>query len=333
MTLQAAIQDFIERYQEGERNASPHTLRNYATDCRQFASFAGATAELGTIQRTHIRTFLAAGHERGASRATQARHLASLRSLFRYCARQGWIRDNPARLLSAPRQANRLPDVPTTEQVNRWLDREAAPAEAAPFPERERALLELLYGCGLRVSEAVGLGLRDVDSIRGRLRVLGKGRKQRLVPFGRKAQAALERYLMARAALPPRPADNPALFLNRRGTRLTTRSVARIVKASARAFGLPSDLHPHTLRHAFASHLLSEGADLRAIQEMLGHRSLATTQRYTRTDMRQLAEVYDRTHPFEAGAPGSALIRRPLLPARRGSEAQAGRADSDKLKQ
>lgn len=300
MTLQAAIADFLERYLEGERNASPHTLRNYAADLRQFAAFAGAEAELGAIERGRIREFLAAGHARGSSRATQARHLASLRSMFRYCTRQGWIEDNPARLLSAPKQAQRLPDIPTTEQVNRWLDQDA-PEERKQFPERERALLELLYGCGLRVSEAVGLQLRDVDYGRGQLRVLGKGRKQRLVPFGRKARAALETYLAARAALPPRPPDNPALFLNLRGTRLTARSVARIIKASARAAGLAPQIHPHSLRHAFASHLLGEGADLRAIQEMLGHSSLATTQRYTRTDIRQLSEVYDRAHPFEKG--------------------------------
>ncbi len=300
MTLQAAITDFLERYLEGERNASPHTLRNYAADLRQFAAFAGAQTELGALRREGIREFLADGLARGVSRATQARHLSTLRSLFRYALRQNWIGENPARLLATPRLGRHLPAIPTTEQINQMLDA-PDPREAAPFPERDHALLELLYGSGLRVSEAVGLNLRDVDYVRACVRVLGKGRKQRLVPFGQKARAALDSYLAARTALPPQPRDNPALFLNHRGRRLTTRSVARIVKASARAFGLPLDLHPHTLRHAFASHLLSEGADLRAIQEMLGHRSLATTQRYTRTDIRQLTEVYDRAHPFEKG--------------------------------
>ncbi|MGH9412909.1 MAG: tyrosine recombinase XerC [Terriglobales bacterium] len=302
MKLAAAITDFLERYLEGERNASPHTIRNYAADLRQFAAFAGAATDLGSIRREHIREFLAEGLTRGVSRTTQARHLSTLRSLFRYATRQEWLGENPARLLAAPRLGRHLPAIPTTEQVNQWLDSPHGtrpPAAAAAFPEREQVLLELLYGCGLRVSEAVGIDLRDIDYGRSCLRVLGKGRKQRLVPFGRRARSALEIYLSARAALPPQPRENPALFLNRRGQRLTARSVGRIVKASARAFGLPLDLHPHTLRHAFASHLLSEGADLRAIQEMLGHRSLATTQRYTRTDIRQLTEVYDRAHPFE----------------------------------
>ncbi|MGH9488526.1 MAG: tyrosine recombinase XerC [Terriglobales bacterium] len=299
MTVQAAITDFLEHYLEGERNASPHTRRNYAADLRQFASFDGAEIALNTVDRACIRRFLAQGHRRGASRATQARHLSSLRSLFRYALRQGWITENPARLISAPRQGKHLPGIPTTDQVNGWLNNGAA---ERPFPEREQALLELLYGCGLRVSELTGLELGDVDYTAAQLRVLGKGRKQRLVPFGRKARAALEHYLAVRTALPPQPATNPALFLNRRGRRLTTRSVARLVKASAQAAGLGADLHPHALRHAFASHLLSEGADLRAIQEMLGHRSLATTQRYTRTDIRQLTEVYDRAHPFESAS-------------------------------
>ncbi|HET9784215.1 MAG TPA: tyrosine-type recombinase/integrase, partial [Terriglobales bacterium] len=180
-------------------------------------------------------------------------------------------------------------------------DEAPAAPPAGAGPERDHALLEILYGCGLRVSEAVGMNFKDVDYRGGLLRVLGKGRKQRLTPLGSKAAAALAAYLPLRAERlrEARKAGQMALFVNQRGGRLTTRSVARIVKARARAFGLPLDLHPHSLRHAFASHLLSEGADLRAIQEMLGHASLATTQRYTRTDIRQLTEVYDRSHPFE----------------------------------
>lgn len=251
------------------------------------------------IEPMRIRQFLAQLYEQNCGKATVARHLSTLRSFFRYCAREGYVSENPARLLSSPKLGRHLPAIPSVEQVNQMLDQPRA--EPAVFPEREQAMLELLYGCGLRVSELTGLDLADVDSAEGTLRVLGKGRRERLVPFGRKAAAAVEHYLAERAKLPPRPPGNPALFLNRRGRRLTPRSVARMVKSAARAFGLPGDLHPHSLRHAFASHLLGEGADLRAIQEMLGHQSLATTQRYTRTDIRQLAEVYDRSHPLERG--------------------------------
>ncbi|HUX67991.1 MAG TPA: tyrosine recombinase XerC [Terriglobales bacterium] len=299
MKLSEAVGEFLRRYLQGERNASPHTLRNYGTDLRQYAAHLGEGAELEEVEPGRIRGFLAQLYEQGCGKATVARHLAALRSFYRYCAREGYVRDNPARLLASPKLGRRLPTIPTAEQVNQLLDRPAA--EEGSFPEREQALLELLYGSGLRVSELTGLDVKDVDFAQGMLRVTGKGRRQRVVPFGRKAAAALQAYLARRRELALTPRGNPALFLNQRGGRLTPRSVARIVKASARRFGLPLDLHPHALRHAFASHLLGEGADLRAIQEMLGHQSLATTQRYTQTDIRQLAEVYDRSHPMEGG--------------------------------
>ncbi len=297
MTLADAIQAFLHRHLEGERNASPHTLRNYATDLRQLAAFLGPAIQLDAITPARLRAWLAQLYENGCGKATAARHLASLRSLFRYCQREGLMRDNPARTLASPKLGRRLPAIPSAEQLNRLLDQ--PPPEPAPFPERDHLILELLYGSGLRVSELTGLNLADVDAAQRILRVTGKGRKQRLVPFGGKAEAALQAYLPRRLSLPPAPRNNPALLLNLRGRRLTPRSVARIVKAAARAFGLPLDLHPHALRHAFASHLLGEGADLRAIQEMLGHASLGTTQRYTHTNIRQLTEVYDRAHPFE----------------------------------
>ncbi|HVA64465.1 MAG TPA: tyrosine recombinase XerC [Terriglobales bacterium] len=297
MKLSDATGEFLRRYMQGERNASPHTLRNYGTDLRQYAAYLGEEAELEEVEPARIRGFLAQLYEQGCGKATVARHMAALRSFYRYCAREGYVRENPARLLASPKLGRRLPTIPTAEQVNQLLDR--PPEEEASFPEREQAVLELLYGSGLRVSELTGLDVRDVDLAQAMLRVTGKGRRQRVVPFGRKAAAALEAYLARRREVPPAPRGNPALFLNQRGGRLTPRSVARMVKASARRFGLPLDLHPHALRHAFASHLLGEGADLRAIQEMLGHRSLATTQRYTQTDIRQLAEVYDRSHPME----------------------------------
>ncbi len=297
--LASEIDDFLHRYLRAERHASPHTLRNYAADLRQFAAFAGAETDPAALDHIRIRQFLAALHARGAQKASLARRLATLRSFFRYLAREGRVRDNPARLVSSPKLGRHLPAIPTAEQVNRLLD--ALPSQG-PRALRDRAILELLYGSGLRVSELAGLDLADLDFGTESLRVSGKGRNERIVPFGSKARAALEAYLSARAQLLAggtaaggrRPA---ALFVNRRGGRLTTRSVARLVKGYCLRFGLDAGLHPHSFRHAFASHLLGEGADLRAIQEMLGHKSLATTQRYTQTNIRQLMEVYDRAHP------------------------------------
>ncbi|MGH9540521.1 MAG: tyrosine recombinase XerC [Terriglobales bacterium] len=297
--LQSEIDNFLHAYLGGERHASPHTVRNYAVDLRQFAAFVGAATDPAALDHIRIRQFLAALHARGLQKTSLARRLATLRSFYRYLVREGRVRDNPARLVSSPKLPRRLPNIPTAEQVNQLLD--ALPAETTPFAARDRAILELLYGSGLRVSELAGLDLSDLDFGTESLRVLGKGRKERLVPFGGKAGAALEGYLPARAQLLARMKRDarraPALFVNHRGGRLTVRSVGRVVKSYARRFGLDTGLHPHSFRHAFASHLLGEGADLRAIQEMLGHKSLATTQRYTQTNIRQLMEVYDRAHP------------------------------------
>ncbi|MGH9520289.1 MAG: tyrosine recombinase XerC [Terriglobales bacterium] len=300
MTLHDAIAGYLRRHLQAERNASPHTLRNYACDLEKLAEVVGGERELDSIQAAELREFLAWLYDRGCGKATVARHLAAMRSLFRYWNQAGAIAANPARLLASPKLGRHLPEFPTLEQVNQLLDQGGVQREAGDlgFPARDQALLEVLYGSGLRVSELVGLNLSDVDGERQTLRVMGKGRKQRLTPYGGKAAAALARYLAERPVK-----NSPALFQNRRGGRLTTRSVARIVKAASAAFGLPLDLHPHALRHAFASHLLGEGADLRSIQEMLGHKSLATTQRYTHTDIRQLTEVYDRSHPFEKPSP------------------------------
>lgn len=298
MTLHQAIADYLRRHLRAERNASPHTLRNYACDLEKLAEVAGGERDLASIQAADLREFLAWLYDRGCGKSTVARHLAAVRSLFRYWTQAGEIAENPARLLASPKLGRHLPEIPTLEQVNQLLDQGGVLREniGLGFPFRDQALLEVLYGAGLRVSELVGLNMNDVDLERQTLRVLGKGRKVRITPYGGKAAAALARYLEVR---PLKTA--PALFQNRRGGRLTTRSVARIVKAAAATFGLPVDLHPHALRHAFASHLLGEGADLRAIQEMLGHKSLATTQRYTHTEIRKLTEVYDRSHPFERG--------------------------------
>ncbi len=272
-------------------NASPHTLRNYASDLRQFVDYFSPPGSkppaLSVFDHVHIREFLGALYQRKNSSSSVARKLAAVRAFFRFLAREGIIRANPARLVATPKRPQILPAVMTAEQANNLLD--SAGREAIP---RDRLVFELLYGCGLRVAELVGLNLDDIDHEERWLRVRGKGRKERQVPFGAKAAQALERYLEARAAF-----DSPALLLNRRGVRLTARSVERIVKRYAVLFSGDPSLHPHSFRHAYATHLLSDGADLRAIQELLGHASLATTQKYTQVSLKELMEVYDRAHP------------------------------------
>jgi integrase/recombinase XerC len=292
-SLALEAQEFLA-YLRGERRAGPNTLRNYAADLRHFAACAGAATEVAAVDAALIRRFLAELHARGAQKASIARRLATLRSFFRYLLQEGRLAANPAAAVASPKLPKRLPPIPTAEQLNSALD--SRPAAEAPFPERERAIVELLYGAGLRISELVGLDLDGVDCAGQTVRVLGKGDKERIVPFGAKARQALEAYLPRRAALLAGRTAVP-LFLNRRGGRLTDRSARRLVKDWAARHGLPAQLHPHTLRHAFASHLLAEGADLRVIQEMLGHASLATTQKYTQTEIRQLMAVYDRAHP------------------------------------
>ncbi|MBZ5628684.1 MAG: tyrosine recombinase XerC [Acidobacteriia bacterium] len=278
-----------------ERNASRHTIHAYAHDLGEFAQYAGE-AKWGAIDHVRIRGFLSHLYERGLSKTSVARALAAVRSLYRWLAREGIVEQNPAALVATPRLPKKLPRVPTIEEINAVLD--GGMPEAAAFPERDRVILELLYGCGLRNSELVGMNLADIHWSNGAILVRGKGSKQRIMPFGESASAAISAYLAAReAVLKARKKSSPALLLNRRGGRLTTRSVGRIVKSIAVARGLPPDLHPHTLRHAFGTHMLEEGADLRAIQEMLGHERLATTQRYTQLSMKHVIQVYDATHP------------------------------------
>ena len=279
-----------------ERNASPHTIHAYAHDLREFAGYVGGEMKWDGIDHVRIRGFLSHLYQRGLSKTSVARTLAAVRSLFRWLAREGVVEQNPAALVSTPRLAKKLPRVPTIEEINSVLD--GAMLDSAAFPERDRAILELLYGCGLRNSELVGINLGDIHWSNGAIMVRGKGKKQRLVPFGESASVALAAYVPQREKLLKQQKRScPGLMVNRRGGRLTTRSVARIVKQFAVASGLPPDIHPHTLRHAFGTHMLEEGADLRAIQEMLGHERLSTTQRYTQLSMKHVVEVYDATHP------------------------------------
>jgi integrase/recombinase XerC len=244
-----------------------------------------------------IRAFLAQLYERGLSKPSVARALSSIRSFFRWMGREHAIDSNPALLVAAPKLPRRLPRVPTMQEMNSVLDA-VMPAEAA-FPQRDRLILELLYGCGIRNSELTGINMEDVHRQQGLVLVRGKGKKQRLVPVGDAALNALGDYLPERAqALQHHQCTGEdALLVNLRGSRLTPRSVGRIVKAIAVAGGLPAEVHPHTLRHAFGTHMLEEGADLRAIQELLGHERLSTTQRYTQLTTRQVLDVYDKTHP------------------------------------
>ena len=225
-----------------------------------------------------------------------ARALAAVRSLYRWLAQEGVVEQNPASLVSTPKLPKKLPRVPTIEEMNGVLDGKMP--EVAAFPERDRLMLELLYGCGIRNSELTGINLEDIRLSAEAILIRGKGKKERYVPFGDSVKTALAAYLPVRQQMLAEQKKNvPALLVNWRGGRLTTRSVGRIIKKIAVAKGLSPDVHPHTLRHAFGTHMLEEGADLRAIQEMLGHERLSTTQRYTQLSIKHVLHVYDQTHP------------------------------------
>ncbi len=278
-----------------ERNSSPHTVKAYAGDLDSFSAYVGARG-WKSIDHVLIRGFLAHLYEKGLSKTSVARSLAAVRSLYRWLAQEGEVEQNPASLVATPKLPKKLPRVPTLEEMNGVLD--GAMPEVAAFPERDALMFELLYGCGIRNSELIGVNLDDVGTSAEVILIRGKGKKERFVPFGESVKSALAAYLPGRQkVLVERRKNTNALLINQRGGRLTTRSVGRIVKKIGVAKGLSADIHPHTLRHAFGTHMLEEGADLRAIQEMLGHERLATTQRYTQLSTRHVLEVYDRTHP------------------------------------
>jgi integrase/recombinase XerC len=282
------------RHLERERNASAHTVRAYREDLEQFAahlrSELGREARPREVDHLMIRGFLAELHRRGLRRGSAARKLAALRSFFRFLCREGRLDKNPARALVAPRLERRIPSPLAEEEMSRLLE---VPGDD-PAALRARALLELLYATGIRCAEGVALDVPDIDLEARMIRVLGKGSKERIVLFGTRARAALRAWLGARARLRPR---TDAVFLNARGGRLSDRSVRKILERRVRQLALARGVSPHTLRHSFATHLLSRGADLRAIQELLGHASLSTTQRYTHVDTRHILETYRRTHP------------------------------------
>jgi len=319
--VERATDDFLRHLRE--RNASAHTIKAYTGDLDNFAAYIGPRMGSGvwkTIDHIAIRGFLSHLYDRGLSKTSVARALAAVRSLYRWLAQEGVVEQNPAKLVSTPRLPKKLPRVPTIEEMNFVLDGKMP--EVASFPERDRLMFELLYGCGIRNSELVGINLDDISLSNEAILIRGKGKKERYVPFGGSALAALAVYLPWRqqllATLRNTPKNTiseksstakgssaksmpakvmPALLVNQRGGRLTTRSVGRIVKRIAVAKGLSPEVHPHTLRHAFGTHMLEEGADLRAIQELLGHERLATTQRYTQLSVKHMMDVYDQTHP------------------------------------
>lgn len=295
--------------QANERGVSPHTIRAYRRDLTEFAAFLrrppGKATSIARVEHTDIRAYLGELYARGLSKTSAARSLAAIRSWFRWLARAGHVDKNPAALVSTPKLPKHLPRVPSIEQMNSLVE---SSGEGGAWPERDRVIFELLYGCGIRNAELAGMNLEDIQWAREAVLIRGKGRKERYVPLGDAAAEAIRAYLPSRLAKlaanhqqPRRGTGMPhALLVNLQGKgsgRLTTRSIGRIVKRIALAKGLPAEIHPHTLRHAFGAHLLQEGADLRAIQELLGHARLSTTERYTQLTVARVAEVYDRTHP------------------------------------
>jgi integrase/recombinase XerC len=305
LTLSRAIEAF-DSHLADERRFSPRTVAAYRSDLQRFIDFwqrefgeePASKARLSKVDALALRSYLAALHRAGLKNRSIARHLSTLRSFLRWACREGHLEKNPATALSSPRVPRQLPRAMTLADTENLL---AATGDDS-VPERERALFELLYATGLRVSEAAGLDLEDVELSSRLVRVVGKGSKERIVPFGEEAEDALRAWLPKRASLrhgAARAADAGAepLFVNRRGGRLTPRSMARLLKRRLRCAGLPQDLSPHALRHTFATHLLQAGADLRAIQELLGHASLSTTQKYTHLDAAHLDAVYRHAHP------------------------------------
>jgi integrase/recombinase XerC len=316
MTLKEALRAFLQ-FLTHNRNASPHTVRAYDTDLTQFLEHAAGVlgvkpsqVPVRAIDADTVRSFLDELHARGNGRASSARRLAALRTFSRYLVRESLLTEDSTQLVGSPRKEQYLPAHLDLDQMDRVL---AAPDATLPAGRRDRAILELFYASGLRLSELVDLDLEDVN-VSGRIvRVRGKGGKERLVPFNTSTGEALRRMLADVRDLPAAPAQRATsrqtrgrgphartrqpLFLSLRGGRLTTRSVDRIVRHAARQAGVPGTISPHALRHTFATHLLQAGADLRAIQELLGHAKLSTTQRYTHLDLGRLMEVYRSAHP------------------------------------
>ena len=303
------MQQHIDRfadYLKYQRNASPHTVRNYLSDLDQFHDYLspkdanGGRRDVDIHQIDHltIREYMGELYKEKRKKTSIARKLATLRTFFKFLCRVQVLELNPARLVSSPRLEKRLPKVISIDEVVQFIE---TPDTETPLGIRDRAIIELLYATGCRVSEIAGMNLEDIDFKHATIRVRGKGRKERFVPFGSKAKEALTAYLEARTSLltqAPEPKRDPkAVLLNYQGTRLTTRSIGRLIEKYVKECALARNISPHSLRHSIATHLLSAGADLRAIQELLGHARLSTTQIYTHVSIEQLMRVYDKSHP------------------------------------
>lgn len=304
--MEKLIEQFLE-YLRYERNVSAHTLRNYASDLEQFLDFLAPldqttgkrnTPDISEIDHLTIREWLASLHSAQKTKASIARKLAALRTFFQFLVREGVVELNPAKLVSTPRLEKKLPKHLSIEEAIRFIE---SPDEETDLGKRDRAMLELMYATGVRVAELTTLNLVDIDFGNQLIRVTGKRRKQRIVPFGEPAGVAIRNYLTVRDKFlmnaPISKRDEEALFLNYQGTRITTRSVGRMVEKYIRLCAGMHNISPHALRHSFATHLLDSGADLRDIQELLGHARLSTTQIYTHVSMEKLIEVYDKAHP------------------------------------
>ena len=300
--MQKLIEQFLEHLRY-ERNVSSHTLRNYSSDLEQFLAFLTANGkrnapEISQIDHLTIREWLASLHSEQKKKASIARKLAALRTFFQFLVREGMLELNPAKLVATPKLEKKLPKHLSIEEAVRFIE---SPDPDTDLGKRDRAMLELMYATGVRVAELTTLNLADVDFGSQLVRVTGKRRKQRIVPFGDPAAAAIRSYFKVREKFlfnaPVSKRDEEALFLNYQGTRITTRSVGRMVEKYIRLCAGMHNISPHALRHSFATHLLDSGADLRDIQELLGHARLSTTQVYTHVSMEKLIEVYDRAHP------------------------------------
>lgn len=303
------MQQYLDRFFDHlkyERNVSAHTLRNYMSDLEQFRDYLAPPdangkrrdIDIHDIDHIRIRGYLSKLYQEKRRKTSIARKLATLRTFFKFLCREQVLELNPARLVASPRLEKKLPKVLPIDDVIRFIE---TPEQDTVLGKRDRAILELLYATGVRVAELTGLDLVDVDFRNESIRVFGKGRKERIVPFGSKAKQALQTYLSVRGELLAEASeelrDPLAFFLNYQGTRITTRSVGRMIDKYLKECAMANDISPHSLRHSFATHLLSAGADLRAIQELLGHARLSTTQIYTHVSVEKLMEVYDKSHP------------------------------------
>ena len=303
------MHEYLDRFADHlkyERNVSEHTLRNYLSDLEQFYDYlcpvgpSGARRHVDIKQIDHItiREYLGKLYQEKRKKTSIARKLATLRTFFKFLCREQVLEMNPARLVASPRLEKKLPKVLSVEDVIRFIE---TPDPDTVLGKRDRAILELLYASGVRVAELAGLNLEDIDFTHTSIRVRGKGRKERIVPFGSQAKDALQKYLGVRGELlveaPEDLRDPSVLFLNYQGTRITTRSVGRMIDKYVEECAMSNDISPHSLRHCFATHLLGNGADLRSIQELLGHALLSSTQIYTQVSMEKIMEVYDKAHP------------------------------------